>query len=1220
MPARNKPLDLQVSRGMGARFVVQFPAGFDLSAARALIRINASTGGTFWEADQSLSFITIDDSTDQISFVIQSNSLDLFGTKYEDIATVGDHDFRIDLTGSGTAAEPDWRLQGNWGVDAREGEQGDCQPGTVNVRFDDLTIQLRFTGALEITGGTTGGLQAVVDDPAPVLGGDLKTAGSAIIVGPDTVVESGRIDDLGGIRVRGTDTAAGSLALTQAIASGIEASIVLDFTGLLQFRGQVPARFAQKVFFDALGIELNNAPIILDNAGPVGELRAGTATDLSLTAFTNKTITLTSDNQLRFDGQIRADTTGLFRQTGGDFEIVSIAALLLTGGATHKWVTTAGVVGEVIKLVSPGVLAFASAAAAGLNAVIDDLSPALGGNLETNDKSIFFTGLIPAAPRATLSSTATGFKIQTTLDLILNAGDDIKWPTSIGVPGQVLKTDGIDSLTFANEAGGLQAVVDDLTPDLGGDLATLANVILVGGTRVAPVGRIRQSGADFAIERSGAARLLIDGGTWPLDTGSIGEVLTAQGDGTYEFDAPVTGGITELFEDKTPQLGGPLDTFAQPILIDDVGKISKRGLDFLVEIQGTAPLIFKGGTDPSSELQWPTADGPALFCLVTNGAGKLSFAFRVANVVDDTNPSLGGDLKLNTFKATELTEGELGFIGGSWVFAGLNATGTTEISQVTATTPAKMTISGTLNRFTFDAGLVDFLGNTVFQNEVALNFGGFTEAKVQATGSNAVALTGEPGTTVSVLSDTALKLKGGAIEYTWVDQDGAAGDVMTTDGNGVLSMLPPGAITVQGSGYVDVTDPPSPYTALSANNDQATNNVTFLKEMLGVAGFQPIERPLMFPKGRYQLNDKIVLNRQATPSINGPAITVKNDEFAGFNVNSMQFTWTGPTDRPMFEDRGIGTSFNNILFFGKFNDAAADNTRCAAAYQCFRIATDPFAAGKASHYNCNFEEFDTAMIAGHNGTLDENGDQVTWNGQTNIRGCRQGFMSLKSQNLGWEWNAIRASVEEVVMNVIAGGSFRVKSGLMISNNAIWLRLDGSNGNGIGSSNGIYRMENLEQDGLVSAANVVWLEDVMDVNGQTGNHVVLFSGLRFFGSGTNYMRISGNGALILDKCFNTFTLHDRMFLDARSPRTCFQTSAACDEFLIEGSVDTFSNLWPGSGRFEIGSTLARRAAGLDLGSVRNRAADSTAASRTTWDAITAINKYNTGVGEGILGYP
>lgn len=73
---------------------------------------------------------------------------------------------------------------------------------------------------------------------------------------------------------------------------------------------------------------------------------------------------------------------------------------------------------------------------------------------------------------------------------------------------------------------------------------------------------------------------------------------------------------------------------------------------------GTSSLEI--GTNPSSlsvgdgafsiangALSFPSADGSVNQSIVTNGAGALSFATRLANVVEDTTPQLGGTLDAN---------------------------------------------------------------------------------------------------------------------------------------------------------------------------------------------------------------------------------------------------------------------------------------------------------------------------------------------------------------------------------------------------------------------------------------------------------------------------------------------------------------------------------------------------------------------------------------------
>ena len=275
------------------------------------------------------------------------------------------------------------------------------------------------------------------------------------------------------------------------------------------------------------------------------------------------------------------------------------------------------------------------------------------------------------------------------------------WPIADGSNGQVLTTDGGGNLTFVS-SGGLDNVVEDLTPQLGGNLAAGAfgissggevvlsfasggetgvnNVEVVGGIAgFSPI--IRSVGADTNIDLTiepkgtgdvivgltgpseirgdanenltlgggdsdasatggdttiisgdgsgafvsgsifivpggggaGDGSLILDGLIWPIVDGSSGQALTTNGSGTLGFaSVGAASSISNIVEDTTPQLGGDLDVNGNSIVSVSAG-------DIAITPDTTGNVVLDG-------LNWPQADGTNGQALITNGAGQLSFA------------------------------------------------------------------------------------------------------------------------------------------------------------------------------------------------------------------------------------------------------------------------------------------------------------------------------------------------------------------------------------------------------------------------------------------------------------------------------------------------------------------------------------------------------------------------------------------------------------------
>lgn len=137
--------------------------------------------------------------------------------------------------------------------------------------------------------------------------------------------------------------------------------------------------------------------------------------------------------------------------------------------------------------------------------------------------------------------------ISTTYALYLPAAD--------GTNGQALTTDGSGNLSFTDVSGGggISDVVEDTTPQLGGDLDLNGNAI-------------RDANIYFGDDLGNAPHSYFDANgklhlgsvTYPTADGTNGQVLTTDGSGNLSFTT-ASGGISNVIEDTTPELGGNLD-------------------------------------------------------------------------------------------------------------------------------------------------------------------------------------------------------------------------------------------------------------------------------------------------------------------------------------------------------------------------------------------------------------------------------------------------------------------------------------------------------------------------------------------------------------------------------------------------------------------------------------------------------------------------------------
>lgn len=158
-------------------------------------------------------------------------------------------------------------------------------------------------------------------------------------------------------------------------------------------------------------------------------------------------------------------------------------------------------------MATSSVLVFNSVPSDNLFEVSSDLSPQLGGNLDVNGSSIISTS------NANINITPNGSGTVDVSNLTVNSAFTL--PTSDGSANQVLQTDGSGSLSWATiSSGGISDLVDDTTPQLGGDLDINGNDI------------VSTSNADINITPNGTGKVAIDnlrldGNTISASTGAL---------------------------------------------------------------------------------------------------------------------------------------------------------------------------------------------------------------------------------------------------------------------------------------------------------------------------------------------------------------------------------------------------------------------------------------------------------------------------------------------------------------------------------------------------------------------------------------------------------------------------------------------------------------------------------------------------------------------------
>ncbi len=433
--------------------------------------------------------------------------------------------------------------------------------------------------------------------------------------------------------------------------------------------------------------------------------------------------------------------------------------------------------------------------------VVRDPTPQLGGNLDSNGNSITTGGHVVLSFASGTEEGANWVDVvwsesgqgpilrsigsDTDVDLRLQAKgtgrlelSDLLWPSSDGISGQVLTTDGSGDLAFTTvAAGGLVDVVSDLTPQLGGDLDVNGNAI------------VSVSGGDIPITPDGSGQVILDGLSWPGEDGGAGDVLVTNGAGSLSFTANLAAtALQNVVEDLTPQLGGNLDfnSFAitngatEEVLkfAGSPGAVNQVTLANAVTL--TPPTISATGDDPDVDLKLRskgTGDiilcgsaGPAVMTAQDAAvASGLSGGQLTVKGGDGDGGGDGGDLILNPGAA-----GESGADGS--VIIGLDPL-TWPVTD--GTVGQSLTTDGAGNlSFTTIGGLNDIVDDTTPQLGGSLDVNG--NSIVSVSGGN-----------IPITPDGAgqVVLDG----LSWPISDGSNGDFLTTDGFGALSFVTPAA-------------------------------------------------------------------------------------------------------------------------------------------------------------------------------------------------------------------------------------------------------------------------------------------------------------------------------------------------------------------------------------------------------------------------------------------
>ena len=313
----------------------------------------------------------------------------------------------------------------------------------------------------------------------------------------------------------------------------------------------------------------------------------------NVTSATGGISDVVSDTTPQLGGDLDVNGNAIVSASNGNISITpNGSGKVILDGLSHP--TSDGSAGQFLKTDGAGNLAFATVT----TDLSGDSTPQLGGNLDVNGNSIV------SASNGNISITPNGSG-----KVIL---DGLSHPTSDGSNGQVLTTDGAGNLSFTSKTVDTTNLVDDTTPQLGGDLDINGNAI------------VSTSNGNIAITPNGSGKVILDGLSHPTADGSNGQFLKTDGGGTLSFASvtQATGNELEnLSEDTSPQLGGNLDVNG-----NDIVSTSNANIDILPNGSGVVNLDGNGSSGGVS-----VSDGLIDIRTGTGNVAKVKFYCESSN-------------------------------------------------------------------------------------------------------------------------------------------------------------------------------------------------------------------------------------------------------------------------------------------------------------------------------------------------------------------------------------------------------------------------------------------------------------------------------------------------------------------------------------------------------------------------------------------------------------
>jgi hypothetical protein len=281
-----------------------------------------------------------------------------------------------------------------------------------------------------------------------------------------------------------------------------------------------------------------------------------------------------------------------------------------------------------------------------------------------------------------------------------------KFPTADGSANQVLATNGSGTLSFVDAGGGGGDVVEDTTPQLGGDLASNGNDVLFADNDKAIFG----AGSDLQIYHDGSHSYVTDEGTGNLRLrgSNFVQVLDASGNDMIQAEA---GGAVDIYHNGSTKLAtasfgaqvtGSLavDTITNAssstnVTIDTNFDIILDGAN--VGIGTTSPLTLSGNAAPGLTV---SSNGPYILLQDANNANTVRYMSNNTGVLqfgivdDDGATSKTEQMRIDSDGNVGIGTSSPTFLTGSGLEVSRSGTATVRVERTGATASAGELFAG----------------------------------------------------------------------------------------------------------------------------------------------------------------------------------------------------------------------------------------------------------------------------------------------------------------------------------------------------------------------------------------------------------------------------------------------------------------------------------------------------------------------------------------------